>query len=830
MIRAIFLSARLMLPVLFLVLATWLSSNYAMAVVLPQGSPQEQALTTAASRYERVDLSFSFDNPSFGSLPNGVTFARDMVTSHAGWQYLGYWNQNRHLALARRQLPNGAWETLEFTDYTNTTQDAHNAVSIGVCTNDGTLHLAFDHHNDDLNYRRSIPGLANQPLAFAWDMTSFGPIKDYLNPVYGTISVLTYPRFIRTPSGNLQFSYREFPSGNGRLRLVDYDGFSGSWSSDRVFIERTGDHTDPLGGFSSSRNPYPNRIAYDIYGTLHITWTWREKAPIVYNHDIAYAYSEDGGFTWFNNHHQLVADTATGTAITNDTPNINVVSLGAEWGLMNDQGHVVDDAGRVHVVMYHKDQPDTEVSYGNSGNSHYNHYWREADGTWHSYRLETIGNRPKLFLDPHQRLILTYQSGTVFAADMASPYRAYQDWTTFYSYPGGFGSSAQGDEAWYRQSGVLSMAWQERPNVPGESTWLGIVDFAPKKFAPTLEVDQERKMMSTLKTERDTYVRNGSFTNESYGSESSLRVQHSTNPDNEHLAFLRYHVDPLRGLGVIKYAELRLDISQAGAQWVGTDIRASRCNLDTWPEYTTNWNNRPLPTGPFTDGTESGGVVRIDVTDAIATEMRNGGARITFELSGSSTDPQSWVELKSRETGSTTTPRLWIEQENFIECEADTYVRSGVYAGDNFGSDDRLLVKESDNTDFNRISFLRFNLTGLAGTGEIDRVYLEMSSPVMGSLGQTTPYRAHFVDDDSWNENTLTWNSQPTPGTQLTTHFGRPAMRWDVTSAAIAEASGDGRLSLAIRSQREGSERIVHLWSREAADEQLRPRLIVRYR
>lgn len=72
--------------------------------------------------------------------------------------------------LARRKLPDGAWDTLVFDDYGQTTDDDQNAVRVGntcvraeihmsgneakcpakfgICPGDGTVHLSYDHQCD----------------------------------------------------------------------------------------------------------------------------------------------------------------------------------------------------------------------------------------------------------------------------------------------------------------------------------------------------------------------------------------------------------------------------------------------------------------------------------------------------------------------------------------------------------------------------------------------------------------------------------------------------------------------------------------------------------
>ena len=777
-------------------------------------------------RYTPIGQAFTFDAPTFSTIPNGQTHLQDMVLSHGGWQYLGWWNQDRRLSLGRRRLPFGPWEILVFPDWTISGQDSHNGISLGICAADGTLHLAFDHHVDPLHYRVSVPGLVDDPEAFPWDPSVFGPILDTLDPASGPLDDVTYPRFLMPPDGGLQFSWREFTSGNGRQRLVDYDPATGSWSGDRVIVERTGAHDDPLGGSSSSRNPYFNRMEYDAFGTLHLTWTWREAAPVPYNRDIAYAWSDDGGWTWYNTAFELVGDPASGLFITGQSP-VRMVELGAEWGLMNDQGQVVDAAGRVHVVMYHKDQPDTVVSYGNLGNSHYNHYWWGADGAVRSFRLASMGDRPKLFVDAWDRLILAWRDGWTLRLDAASPWAGYEDWSTVYSRSGSFGSSAQGDRPWFAESGILTLPLQDAPPNPGDVTDLGAVEVVVADFLPAPDPLEEAPRTLRLDVEQDAYVRDGAWADTNFGQEAFVELRSGTNPGDTRLGLLRLDLRPLAGGGPLERAILRLSVDDAGPAWDPAFVEARRCAEDAWSETGVTWNDRPLPSGAALSGRGRPAVLVLDLTELVAAELALGGERLTLELSLASVAPGAWVRLGSRESASP--PLFLVDQRNALEPVADTYVRNGLYADTNYSGEDRVLVKEVQDPDYQRVAYLRFDLEPLRGTGEILEAVLEMELAAAGELPWTSTFAAQLVADDSWDEASLTWNTRPAPGARLDLQFGRPRIRWDLTEAVLAELAGDGFLSLALQGERAGGERIVHLWSREAADPALRPRLLLRY-
>ncbi len=805
-----------------------------------QGLPPkgQRHVDVPAVQLTRVDQGFTFSNPTFGVLPNGQTHAQDTLVTFAGWQYLGYWDANRNLALARRKLPVGAWEHLVFTDYQIPGQDSHNAVSVGICPADGTIHLAFDHHGDVLKYRKSVPGLATLPHGFPWESASFGPVTDTLDPAMGPLPFVTYPRFLRTPTGHLQFVYREFTAGNGNTRMVDYDAATGTWSGDRKITERSGSHLDALAGTSNARSAYFNRIDYDAYGTLHATWTWRESVPnsqggvLRYNRDICYAYSEDGGHVWYSATHQQVADTDAGWAMDGASP-VVVVSLPAAWGLLNDQAHAVDARGRVHVVMYHKDQPDTVVSFANPSNSHYYHYWGEADGTWNGQVLPWIGDRPKMITDGDGRLFLTHRTLYIpgLAVEMATPGLDYLDWQRVFWKSGFFGSTAHVDRPLFREAGLMSVPLQESPSSPGAASWLDVVDLVGSQVFPTPNRVAAVTRRTDLVTEQDAHVRNGVHAMTNFGGASFLRVQDATSPDEQRLGLLRFHFADLMNKGAVVSATLRMNVTASGPTWTPVQLRARRCPQDVWFENGVTWSNRPQPLPSAAAFTAQGGgmgVVTIDLTAMVQAELRGGGQRLTVELSQTTADAGSWVELETLEASVGGAATLEVIQKNALDATADTYVRGGIHATTNYGGNNRLIVKDDGNPDYDRIALLRFDLAGLAGTGVIRKVYLDLASPVMGPRGATTPYRVRYVGDDGWQEMTVTWNNRPPLGPPLAVHFGRARLRWDVTDQVSSELAGDEVLSLGVESVREGSARILHLGSREAASS-LRPRLLIEY-
>jgi hypothetical protein len=150
---------------------------------------------------------------------NVNSFQQSAITSFNGYQYCTFYRTQshertvRHVVLGRRDVYNGnGWEFLEFEDYEQTTDDGHNTVSMGICRGDGTIHLSFDHHTDDLKYRVSQKYVASDPRKFKWGASLFSPILNKLGNSQNSTSLpvlqlVTYPRFVNVGDG-LLFEYR----------------------------------------------------------------------------------------------------------------------------------------------------------------------------------------------------------------------------------------------------------------------------------------------------------------------------------------------------------------------------------------------------------------------------------------------------------------------------------------------------------------------------------------------------------------------------------------------------------------------------------------------
>ena len=262
---------------------------------------------------------------------NAVVFRKNSLVTHNNIQYVSYYDSSGYVVLAKRNLPNGAWMVKQ-TRYRGNVADAHNSISMMV-DGDGYLHLAWDHHNNPLNYCKSVaPG--------SLELTS------KLTMVGNEENELTYPEFHRLPSGDLIFLYRSGESGSGNLVINRYDVELKKWFCiQKNLIDGEGE-----------RNAYW-QLCTDQQGTLHLSWVWRETPDVSTNHDLCYARSRDNGTTWENS--------------TGKKYELPITSNSAEYAfripqfsdLINQTSIYADEIGNPFIATYWREQNSSVPQY-----------------------------------------------------------------------------------------------------------------------------------------------------------------------------------------------------------------------------------------------------------------------------------------------------------------------------------------------------------------------------------------------------------------------------------------------------------------------------------
>jgi BNR repeat-containing family member len=247
------------------------------------------------------------------------------------WQYAAYYDTTGHVVLAKRKPGSNNWEVKQ-TALTGNTRDAHNTISI-ILDGDGYLHVSWDHHNNALNYCRSVaPG--SLELTPKQSMTG----KEE--------SSVTYPEFYKMPNGDLLLLYRDGSSGRGNLVLNRYYTKTKTWQRiQNNLIDGEG-----------QRSPYW-QACVDDKGAFHISWVWRESPDVASNHDLCYARSTDGGKTWQQS-------TGQQQAIPMNAANAEyIVRIPQRSDLINSTSMCANANGHPYIATYWKPAGEVSAQY-----------------------------------------------------------------------------------------------------------------------------------------------------------------------------------------------------------------------------------------------------------------------------------------------------------------------------------------------------------------------------------------------------------------------------------------------------------------------------------
>ncbi len=420
---------------------------------------------------------------------NWASFDQDKLVSQGDYQYTVFWAEDRVLTIARRERAGDDVQTVRLEDYRlaaglpeHQQRNGHRNTVIGISPCDGRVHVAWDHHNNDLNYTRSRAGWTSDPpqVIGAADFEPRQPV------VENAPQRVTYPRFFNGPDETLYFFYRSGGSGAGNIALFEYDAADGAWQmiSDRLFGS---EGLYPPWNDSTSRNAYMHDLLFDRQGRLHITWVYREVARSwASNHDLHYAYSDDQGRSWKNNAGQKIADTRSGERIVLDSPGIVVYDIPVFSWLMNQCAMTLDSRNQPHVATYHMAEPwepedlQHDPPAAEQHRLNYYHYWRDEDGSWHRSEplpMPSPRRRPMIVSSPDDTIIIYFTSREGFQAHVARAEDRWSRWQTLRLTGPEFvvNDATKPDRRLLHEQGILSFTVDPRGRQPGRG--LAILEF-----------------------------------------------------------------------------------------------------------------------------------------------------------------------------------------------------------------------------------------------------------------------------------------------------------------------------------------------------------------
>lgn len=285
--------------------------------------------------------------------PNSVAFRWGAVVSReiggVTYQLICYVSVDNTGLIAYRTLPNGVWTQHEVGSFL-TANDAHNT-TVAAIDADGYVHVAYDHHNSSLHYRRST-----NPLG-SWD----GTLTSELSMLGTNESNVTYPQFIVAPTGEMYFTFLNGISTDDTYLYV-YDESTQTWSAapgtgtGGIMMVGAGD----VDGRFYPYRPPSFSSDWDGAGTGAMHWMMtKRKYGVVENYNLYHVKYDGTGFESTSG--------ATLSAPIADDDMTAAITIGASEILLNEGGFCLDADDLPHVAYWKNDGTRYQLYH-----SHYN--------------------------------------------------------------------------------------------------------------------------------------------------------------------------------------------------------------------------------------------------------------------------------------------------------------------------------------------------------------------------------------------------------------------------------------------------------------------------
>ncbi|MCF0072980.1 DNRLRE domain-containing protein [Dyadobacter sp. CY261] len=353
--------------------------------------------------------------------------------------------------------------------------------------------------------------------------------------------------------------------------------------------------------------------------------------------------------------------------------------------------------------------------------------------------------------------------------------------------------------------------------------------------------------LMVLTSTADAFVRSGgsgstaAYANTNYGTDAVLTVKkESAGYDRE--AFIKFDLSTVN-LNPDS-AVIQLRVNNANTSISSTKWAFYLVENNAWTETGITWSNKPAHTTKLGErtGIVTGSTVRLNVTPAVISRL---AADKVFSLhivsepttTDVATISKTDASFNARENANALfRPQIWIygtpssgpeTLKDSLTATADSYVRSGGNAANNYGSQGYLVARnKSDDT---QETYLAFDLHGMHKNISNAKIRLwALENGISTGWNLSIASNSYSTSATAWTETSINWNNKPQAGSSIAATTSPAAagyIYFDITSA-LAAISSDSILTVKVTAS---TDLYSSFRSRNFATDALRPKLVYDY-
>jgi hypothetical protein len=286
-----------------------------------------------------------------------------VLVTRSGYQYVLYYDQDRHVAIAQRKLDSRHWNFYTFPEVQGWASSAHCNLSLAI---DGAGHIHASAYNRGFTKTRAG--------AIYYRSATPHNISRWNNPPIPEGRGYHYQTFVQSWNNGLMCKFRDGSAVKGENLWTVYDQTTGNWGACKVFTA----------GMETNEYAY-NNMVLGPDGYVHAAYVWSDaKSPDSF-HNLCHVRSKNLQ-NW-----ETIDGKQLSTPLKSDTEGPIVCPVPRNSGMLNNPG-IGFTSSKKPVITYQRFDTDGNTQFYNA--QFVSGTWQSVAATAWKYRWRFVASGP----------------------------------------------------------------------------------------------------------------------------------------------------------------------------------------------------------------------------------------------------------------------------------------------------------------------------------------------------------------------------------------------------------------------------------------------------